>query len=109
MLGPGWRPVDPFRSGRVHSRSGRASFVVGVLFPALSFGQAFTRSGFDLRRHALSSLTLGDLGFAVGAVIISGWLVALSRRAREEVGEPRGGVSSYRRASIPSWRHRKSR
>ncbi|MEK8104896.1 DUF998 domain-containing protein [Micromonospora sp. M12] len=31
--------------------------------PVLSFGQAFTRSGFDLRRHALSALTLGDLGW----------------------------------------------
>ncbi|GAB3932709.1 DUF998 domain-containing protein [Micromonospora vulcania] len=37
--------------------------VAGVLFPALSFGQALTRPGFDLRRHALSSLTLGDLGW----------------------------------------------
>ncbi|MEU4473557.1 DUF998 domain-containing protein [Micromonospora sp. NPDC023888] len=37
--------------------------VAGVLFPALSFGQAFTRSGFDLRRHAVSALTLGDLGW----------------------------------------------
>ncbi|MGW5558178.1 DUF998 domain-containing protein [Micromonospora sp. NPDC003944] len=35
----------------------------GLLFPAVSFGQAFTRSGFDLRRHAVSSLTLGDLGW----------------------------------------------
>ncbi|RAO41368.1 hypothetical protein GAR06_05678 [Micromonospora saelicesensis] len=37
--------------------------VAGLLFPVLSFGQAFTRSGFDLRRHAISSLTLGDLGW----------------------------------------------
>ncbi|MET8360289.1 DUF998 domain-containing protein [Micromonospora sp. NPDC005171] len=37
--------------------------VAGLLFPVLSFGQAFTRSGFDLRRHAVSSLTLGDLGW----------------------------------------------
>lgn len=37
--------------------------VAGLLFPVLSFGQAFTRSGFDLRRHALSALTLGDLGW----------------------------------------------
>lgn len=37
--------------------------VAGLLFPALSFGQAFTRPGFDLRRHALSALTLGDLGW----------------------------------------------
>ncbi|WP_433261029.1 DUF998 domain-containing protein [Micromonospora vinacea] len=37
--------------------------LAGLLFPVLSFGQAFTRSGFDLRRHAISSLTLGDLGW----------------------------------------------
>lgn len=35
----------------------------GVLFPVLSFAQALTRPGFDLRRHSLSSLTLGDLGW----------------------------------------------
>ncbi|MGI5520291.1 DUF998 domain-containing protein [Micromonospora sp. CA-259024] len=49
--------------------------VAGLLFPALSFGQAFTRSGFDLRRHALSSLTLGDLGWLqVGAFVGTGLL-----------------------------------
>ncbi|HEX7745959.1 MAG TPA: DUF998 domain-containing protein [Micromonosporaceae bacterium] len=32
-------------------------------FPVVSFGQALTRPGFDLRRHSLSSLTLGDLGW----------------------------------------------
>ncbi|WP_327040898.1 DUF998 domain-containing protein [Micromonospora ureilytica] len=37
--------------------------VAGLLFPVLSFGQAFTRPGFELRRHAVSSLTLGDLGW----------------------------------------------
>jgi hypothetical protein len=41
----------------------RCGTVAGVLFPVLSFGQAFTRAGFDLRRHSLSSLTLGDLGW----------------------------------------------
>lgn len=37
--------------------------VAGFLFPLASFAQAFTRTGFDLRRHALSSLDLGDLGW----------------------------------------------
>ncbi|WP_214317881.1 DUF998 domain-containing protein [Nonomuraea sediminis] len=37
--------------------------VAGFLFPVASFAQAFTRTGFDLRRHALSSLDLGDLGW----------------------------------------------
>jgi hypothetical protein len=34
----------------------------GLLFPVVSFAQAFTRDGFDLRRHAISALSLGDLG-----------------------------------------------
>ncbi|MBQ0905135.1 DUF998 domain-containing protein [Micromonospora sp. U21] len=52
--------------------------VAGVLFPALSFGQAFTRSGFDLRRHALSSLTLGDLGWLQVVAFVGTGLVAVA-------------------------------
>ncbi|MGC5290610.1 DUF998 domain-containing protein [Micromonospora sp. DT231] len=60
----------------------------GVLFPALSFGQAFTRSGFDLRRHAVSALTLGDLGwlqviaFAGTGVLAVAFAVGLWRALR---------------------------
>ncbi|MEU7611685.1 DUF998 domain-containing protein [Micromonospora sp. NPDC049204] len=62
--------------------------IAGVLFPALSFGQAFTRSGFDLRRHALSALTLGDLGwlqvlaFAGTGVLAVAFAVGLWRALR---------------------------
>lgn len=35
----------------------------GALFLSGSFIQAFTRPGFDLQRHAISSLALGDLGW----------------------------------------------
>ncbi|SIM81327.1 DUF998 domain-containing protein [Micromonospora cremea] len=52
--------------------------VAGVLFPALSFGQAFTRSGFDLRRHALSSLTLGDLGWLQVVAFVGTGLLAVA-------------------------------
>ncbi|MET8044880.1 DUF998 domain-containing protein [Micromonospora sp. NPDC005215] len=62
--------------------------LAGVLFPALSFGQAFTRSGFDLRRHAVSALTLGDLGwlqfiaFAGTGVLAVAFAVGLWRALR---------------------------
>ena len=37
--------------------------VGGPLFMVVGLVQAFTRPGFDLRRHALSMLSLGDLGW----------------------------------------------
>ncbi|MEV1320378.1 DUF998 domain-containing protein [Micromonospora arborensis] len=52
--------------------------VAGVLFPALSFGQAFTRSGFDLRRHAVSALTLGDLGWLQVIAFVGTGLLAVA-------------------------------
>ncbi|GGO31887.1 DUF998 domain-containing protein [Micromonospora parathelypteridis] len=52
--------------------------VAGVLFPALSFGQAFTRAGFDLRRHAVSALTLGDLGWLQVIAFVGTGLLAVA-------------------------------
>ncbi|MGQ5261055.1 DUF998 domain-containing protein [Micromonospora sp. ZYX-F-536] len=52
--------------------------IAGLLFPALSFGQALTRSGFDLRRHALSSLTLGDLGWLQVVAFVGTGLLAVA-------------------------------
>src|SRR2546423_14453404 len=37
--------------------------VAGPLFMVTALVQAFTRPGFDLRRHAISMLSLGDLGW----------------------------------------------
>lgn len=37
--------------------------VAGSLFMVVALVQAFTRPGFDLRRHAISMLSLGDLGW----------------------------------------------
>jgi hypothetical protein len=37
--------------------------VAGPLFMVVALLQAFTRPGFDLRRHAISMLSLGDLGW----------------------------------------------
>ncbi|WBB69365.1 DUF998 domain-containing protein [Micromonospora sp. WMMD812] len=49
--------------------------LAGLVFPVLSFAQALTRPGFDLRRHAISALTLGDLGWLqTGAFVVTGLL-----------------------------------
>jgi hypothetical protein len=37
--------------------------VAGSLFMVVALVQSFTRPGFDLRRHAISMLSLGDLGW----------------------------------------------
>ncbi|SDM61215.1 Protein of unknown function [Fictibacillus solisalsi] len=49
------------------------------LFYAIAIIQAFTRKGFDIRRHAISTLTLGDLGWIQSAnFIITGLLAVLA-------------------------------
>lgn len=49
----------------------------GVLFPVVSFAQAFTRDGFDLRRHAISALSLGDLGLLQATNFVLTGLLAI--------------------------------
>jgi hypothetical protein len=41
--------------------------IAGPLFILVSFAQVLTRQGFDLNRHAISMLTLGDLGWIQAA------------------------------------------
>jgi Protein of unknown function (DUF998) len=51
--------------------------VAGPLFMAVALAQAFTRPGFDLRRHAISMLSLGELGWIqVANFIVTGLLTA---------------------------------
>src|SRR5947207_11878704 len=53
-----------------------AGVVAGPLFIVVAFAQAFTRPGFDLRRHAISMLSLGDLGWIqVANFVLTGLLV----------------------------------
>ncbi|WP_328373915.1 DUF998 domain-containing protein [Micromonospora zamorensis] len=68
-------PETPLRRTRFLLGCGT---VAGLLFPALSFGQAFTRPGFDLRRHALSALTLGDLGWLQVIAFVGTGLLAVA-------------------------------
>ncbi|MBV8086848.1 MAG: DUF998 domain-containing protein [Chloroflexi bacterium] len=50
--------------------------VAGPLYLAMGLGQALTRPGFDLRRHDLSLLANGSLGWIqIGTFLISGALV----------------------------------
>jgi Protein of unknown function (DUF998) len=49
--------------------------LAGSLFMVVALAQAFTRPGFDLRRHAISMLSLGDLGWIqVTDFVVSGAL-----------------------------------
>ncbi|MOA16203.1 hypothetical protein D3C78_1364020 [compost metagenome] len=49
------------------------------LFFAVAIIQIFTRTGFDIRRHAISTLTLGDLGWIQRAdFIVTGCLAVLA-------------------------------
>jgi hypothetical protein len=50
----------------------------GPLFIGMSVIQAFTREGFDLKRHAISMLSLGDYGWVqIANFLISGCLAVL--------------------------------
>ncbi|WP_433218381.1 DUF998 domain-containing protein [Microtetraspora malaysiensis] len=72
--------------------------VAGLLFPVVSFAQAFTRAGFDLRRHALSALALGDLGwlqtanFALTGLLSCAFAIGVRRVARPGVAGAVGPI-----------------
>src|SRR5579883_608589 len=60
------------RSNRLLS----SGVLAGPFYVALALAQAFTRPGFDLRRHDISLLTNGSLGWIqIGNFLISGVLV----------------------------------
>jgi Protein of unknown function (DUF998) len=52
--------------------------VAGPLYVVLGLIQAFTREGFDIRRHPLSLLSNGDLGWIqISTFVVSGLLVVM--------------------------------
>lgn len=62
------------------------------LFYAVVIAQVFTRSGFDIRRHAISTLTLGDAGWIQSAnFIVTGLLAVLAAIAIRSVLKGRKG------------------
>ncbi len=56
----------------------KCGIAVGPLFYGLVVLQMFIRPGFDIRRHAISLLSLGDLGWIqIGSFIVCGALAVL--------------------------------
>src|SRR3979411_644234 len=68
--------------------------LAGPLFTVVGLIQAFTRPGFDLRRHALSVLENGDLGWIqISSFILTGLLfVAGAFGMRQVMRGSRGGT-----------------
>jgi len=68
--------------------------IAGPLFVVVALLQALTRDGFDLSRHPISLLSLGDLGWIqIANFVISGLLaVAFSVGTRRVLRPGRGGT-----------------
>lgn len=68
--------------------------VAGPLFMVVALVQAFTRPGFDLRRQAISMLSLGDLGWIqIANFLVTGVLaLALAVGVRRALRPGRGGT-----------------
>jgi Protein of unknown function (DUF998) len=68
--------------------------VAGPVYFAVGLGQAFTREGFDVTRHALSLLENGQLGWIqIGNFLASGLLaVACAAGMRRALGRGPGGT-----------------
>lgn len=72
--------------------------LAGPLFLVTAFAQAFSRAGFDLRRHPFSLLSLGDLGwlqitnFVVSGLLFTTCAVGMHRALRGRDGETWGPV-----------------
>ena len=83
--------VPAARTRVTTSRLLAAGVVGGPLWVGSSLLQAFTRDGFDIRRHALSQLSLGDLGFLqVGTFLGAGALFVAAA-----VGARRAGAGTW--------------
>lgn len=68
--------------------------VAGPLYSVIGLAQAFTRDGFDLRRHPFSMLSLGDLGWIqIANFVLTGVLfVAAAVGLRRVLRRARGGT-----------------
>ena len=66
----------------------------GPLFYLLAIGQILTRPGFDIRRHAISLLSLGDLGWIqnVNFAVTGALTIACAVGVRRALGGRRGGT-----------------
>ncbi|HEV2086909.1 MAG TPA: DUF998 domain-containing protein [Cryptosporangiaceae bacterium] len=66
--------------------------LAGPLFVGVALAQALTRAGFDLRRHPISLLSLGDLGWIqIANFVVAGVLVLASAVGMRRVLRPGRG------------------
>ena len=67
---------------------------VGPFFYLLAIGQILTRPGFDIRRHAISLLSLGDLGWIqnINFAVTGALSIACAIGVRRALGGIRGGT-----------------
>lgn len=84
--------------GRASGRITRALLACGVaggpFFYVLAIGQILTRPGFDIRRHAISLLSLGDLGWiqSMNFAVTGALSIACAVGVRRVLGGGRGGT-----------------
>ncbi len=89
-----------------------AGVVAGPLFVGVAAVQAFTRTGFDLRRHPLSMLSLGEYGwiqvtnFIVAGVLSLLFAVGVARSPIHRAGQHLGTEAARAlRGRSGDWRH----
>lgn len=66
----------------------------GPFFYVMAIGQILTRPGFDIRRHAISLLSLGDLGWIqnINFAVTGALTIACAMGVRRALGGGRGGT-----------------
>lgn len=80
--------LDRSSAPRTSPRSLLAGLVAGPIFVVVAVAQMLTREGFDLARHPMSLLSVGDLGwvqianFVLGGVLAVAFAVGLRRALR---------------------------
>lgn len=87
-------PYNRTDPDRLTPRLLACGIAAGPVFFAVAIGQALTRPGYDIRRNAISQLSLGDLGWIqITSFIVTGLLAAAcSFGVRRELMGQRGGT-----------------
>jgi len=87
-------PVASRASGRITRALLACGVAGGPFFYVLAIGQILTRPGFDIRRHAISLLSLGDLGWIqnINFVVTGALSIACAMGFRRALGGSRGGT-----------------
>jgi hypothetical protein len=87
-------PVASRASGRITRALLACGVAGGPFFYVLAIGQILTRPGFDIRRHAISLLSLGDLGWIqnINFAVTGAVSIACAVGVRRALGGGRGGT-----------------